>query len=146
MAKAITVEVLTMAAPITAAVKASTTDTAVVQWLFRNATRRVAVHRLTARRLTTGPAPQLATDTTEIKRLSLARLSPPRSRALENILPKRHRNQKRKQKRKRNNTYYLRAARAERSADQRPVDTPTAKERAKRAAQASWAKAKKRNK
>jgi hypothetical protein len=46
----------------------------------------------------------------EIKRLSAARLSPPRSRALENILPKRHRNQKRKQKRKRNNTWLLKGS------------------------------------
>src|ERR1700730_1358629 len=46
----------------------------------------------------------------EIKWLSAARLSPPRSRALENILPKRHRNQKRKQKRKRNNTWLLKGS------------------------------------
>jgi hypothetical protein len=60
------------------------------------------------------------------------------------LVPTRHRNQKGKQKRKRNNTYYLRAARAEKSADQRPAGTPTAKERARKAAKAGWAKAKKK--
>ena len=39
---------------------------------------------------------------------------------------------------------YLRAARAEKSTDQRPAGTPTANERAKKAAKARRAKAKKR--
>src|SRR4030081_3666174 len=63
------------------------------------------MHRLTARRVATGLAPQLATDTTAINRLSAARLSPPRPRALGNILVRtRHQNQKRKRRKEPNET------------------------------------------